>query len=264
MSDAERLIATAKKEIGYLEKKTNSQLDDKTANAGMNNFTKYARDLDALKLYNGAKNGYAWCDMFVDWCFVKTFGFEEGMKITFQPTHNSYGASCAQSANYYKKAGHFYTNNPKIGDQIFFINKEGRVCHTGVVSNVDKNKVYTIEGNTSSDAGVVANGGSVNDKSYPINYSRIYGYGRPNYKNEEDEDMTLDAFKKLYAEMRKEWQDNDQHSYSVEALDWAVKNGIIQGNGTIDGKPNYMLADQMSREQMITILYRFAKLIGKA
>jgi hypothetical protein len=50
----ERLIATAKAEEGYLEKATNAQLDSKTANAGSNNWTKYARDLDNIgNIYNG-------------------------------------------------------------------------------------------------------------------------------------------------------------------------------------------------------------------
>ena len=42
---ASRLIEVAKREVGYIEKKTNSNLYDKTANAGANNFTKYAQDL---------------------------------------------------------------------------------------------------------------------------------------------------------------------------------------------------------------------------
>lgn len=39
-----KLIKTAEAEVGYLEKATNAQLDSKTANAGYNNYTKYARD----------------------------------------------------------------------------------------------------------------------------------------------------------------------------------------------------------------------------
>ena len=50
-SQIEKLLLTAQAEINYLEKKTNSQLDDKTANAGDNNFTKYARDLDNISGY---------------------------------------------------------------------------------------------------------------------------------------------------------------------------------------------------------------------
>ena len=43
---ASAVIKTAIAEIGYKEKRTNAQLDDKTANAGGGNYTKYARDFD--------------------------------------------------------------------------------------------------------------------------------------------------------------------------------------------------------------------------
>ena len=47
MKAIDKLIATAEAEIGYLEKKSNKDLDDKTANAGSSNYTKYNRDLKA-------------------------------------------------------------------------------------------------------------------------------------------------------------------------------------------------------------------------
>lgn len=182
MSAVERLIATARAEVGYLEKATNSNLDDKTANAGNNNWTKYARDLDNLgNIYNGKKNGYAWCDMFVDWCFIKTFGVELAMKLLCQ-AYNGAGAGCTYSAQYYKNKGQFYKSNPKPGDQIFFTNDGGASSsHTGIVVAVDSSRVYTIEGNTSSATGVVANGGCVREKSYSLSYANIYGYGRPDW-----------------------------------------------------------------------------------
>ena len=41
--------------------------------------------------------------------------------------------------------------------------------------------------------------------------------------------------------------------------------GLITGNGTeIDGEPNCMWEDVLTREQFATVLYRFAKIIGKA
>ena len=83
--DANKVIQIAENEIGYLEKRTNAKLDDKTANAGDKNYTKYARDLDALGFYNGRKNGFAWCDIFVDWCFVQAYGLEAALKLTNQP-----------------------------------------------------------------------------------------------------------------------------------------------------------------------------------
>ena len=65
----ENLIAIARNELGYKEKASNSNLDSKTANAGHNNYQKFGRDLHNAGYYNGNKNGYAWCDQFVDWCF---------------------------------------------------------------------------------------------------------------------------------------------------------------------------------------------------
>lgn len=166
MTAVARLLQTARNEIGYLEKATNSNLDDKTENAGSNNYTKYARDLDKLGVYNFPKNGYAWCDMFVDWCFVTTFGVETAWKMTNQPMGGC-GAGCTYSAQYYKNMGRFFTSNPQPGDQIFFKDGNG-MEHTGLVEKVQNGRVYTIEGNTSSLAGVVPNGGAVRDKSYSL------------------------------------------------------------------------------------------------
>lgn len=180
-----QLIAIARAEVGYLEKKTNSKLDSKTANAGYNNYTKYARDLFNAGYYNGNKNGYAWCDVFVDWCHWIASGKDskEAQRMICQT--GLYGAGCAQSAQYYKNQNRLF-KDPKPGDQIFFWNSgKTSIAHTGIVKKVDKTYVYTIEGNTSSKSGVVANGGAVEEKKYKLNYSRIYRYGRPYYAEEE-------------------------------------------------------------------------------
>lgn len=179
MATAKELIKIATEEIGYLEKATNAWLDSKTDNAGSGNFTKYARDLDAIPgFYNGRKNGFAWCDVFVDWCFVKAFGVDKAKELLCQP-EKSLGAGCSYSMNYYSSKGQLHTK-PKVGDQIFFKNGT-TITHTGIVCGVDSTYVHTIEGNTSSASGVVANGGSVRKKKYKLSYSNIAGYGRPNY-----------------------------------------------------------------------------------
>ena len=181
MSAVNKLLSVAEAEVGYLEKETNKNLNSKTANAGDENYTKYANDFDKVytSFYNGKKNGFAWCDMFVDWCFVKAFGEALALKLLGQPK-KSCGAGCKFSADYFKKIKRFYTS-PAVGDQIFFENSSGEPCHTGLVYKVDATYVYTIEGNTSSAAGVVANGGSVEKKKYKKTYASIYGYGRPDY-----------------------------------------------------------------------------------
>ena len=84
-----------------------------------------------------------------------------------------------------------------------------------------------------------------------------------NNNKEEDDDMDVVRFKELWGEMRKELQDNDSSKYSEEARVWATSTGLIAGNGeVIDGEPNYMWADILTREQFVTVLYRFAKKMG--
>ena len=107
---ASKVITVAMNEVGYLEKRTNAQLYDKTANAGTNNYTKYANDIDTKypNFYNSKKNGYAWCDVFVDWCFIQAFGVDNAKKLLNQPD-KSLGAGCGYSANYFKQIGRFFT-----------------------------------------------------------------------------------------------------------------------------------------------------------
>lgn len=185
MTEKEKVINIALAEVGYVEKETNSNLDDKTANAGDENFTKYARDLDNLSFYNGKKNGYDWCDIFVDWCFVKAFGVDRALELLCQP-RKSTGAGCGFSKNFYKNKGQLY-DKPEVGDQIFFENSEG-VYHTGIVYKVENNKVYTVEGNTRKN-----NSGAYNEvckKEYSIDSNYIGGYGRPKYKDNVAESTT--------------------------------------------------------------------------
>ena len=183
MFDRQRVIDIALAEVGYLEKETTAQLDDKTANAGDENRTKYARDLDAVKFYNGKKQGVAWCDTFVDWSFYTAYGLEAALKLTCQAL-GSAGAGCRYSRSYYKKKGQLF-DTPEPGDQVFFWPKDrsdpNKVQHTGLVYAVDDTYVYTVEGNTSGANGVVWNGGGVCKKKYKLNYNRLAGFGRPDW-----------------------------------------------------------------------------------
>ena len=172
-------VMVALGEVGYLEKQTPHQLDEKHANPGDENYTKYARDMAAHPgFYWGNKQGLPWCDVFVDWCFVQAYGVIAGRKLLCQPILSK-GAGCRYSYGYYQEAGRL-AKEPQEGDQIFF-QREGKICHTGLVTEVDDSRVYTVEGNTSGEAGIVANGGCVAQKSYDIHDLGIAGYGRPDY-----------------------------------------------------------------------------------
>ena len=143
---AEQVLEIARNEIGYKEKETNSQLDNKTANAGDENYTKYARDLAQAGYYQASKQGFEWCDMFHDWIHYIAAGrnADEAQKVICQS--GPYGAGCGFSAQYFKDAGRFYTSNPQPGDQIFF----NKYAHTGIVEKVENGIITTIEGNSNN------------------------------------------------------------------------------------------------------------------
>ncbi len=135
-----RFIALLRQEIGYYEKRSNAYLDDKTANAGSNNYTKYARDLANAGYYQASKQGFDWCDVFYDWVFLQLCGgdAEEAQRRTCQS--GPYGAGVDWSASYYKQAGRFHTSNPMPGDQVFF----NDYAHTGAFEEGTQTQTITI------------------------------------------------------------------------------------------------------------------------
>lgn len=232
MKAAEKLIQVAEQEVGYLEKKSNKDLDHKTANAGSNNFTKYARDLYP------ALQGQAWCDMFVDWCFVQAFGKVKAQQLI----GGGFSAYTPTSAQYYKNKGQYHKSNPQPGDQIFFKNSV-RICHTGIVYKVVGSKVYTIEGNTSAGAAVIPNGGAVCRREYPLTAAGIDGYGRPDWSLVEAPKYIvgwyLDANGWWYADttdtyLKSCWKVINGHKYYFSAEGYAAT-----GWQEIDGKWYY-------------------------
>ncbi len=207
-------------------KRAHADLDDPTANSGSANFTKYARDIDEKwpRWYNGKKNGYAWCDVYCDWCFLTAFGYERALALTCQPERSA-GAGCTFSLGYYKAKGQFHTSGPKAGDQIFFGTSLSNATHTGIVEKVGGGKVYTVEGNTSD---------QVARRSYSLTDSSILGYGRPAYDAEETgADTSVPASK--YYRVRKSWADKASQigAYTV------FKNAV----NAVDANPGYAAFD---------------------
>ena len=187
MTAIDKLIATAEAEIGYLEKKSNKDLDSKTANAGSKNYTKYNRDMKAWAKSAGIKD--QWCQNFVDWCFVKAFGLDMAKKLIYTFTnYTPTGSGAFKKRGRYIKRG---SGKPKPGDVIYFYSSaKGRIGHVGIVYKVSGNKVYTIEGNTSGASSLVTNGGGVKKKSYSMSSTYIDGYGSVDYSALEGIDYT--------------------------------------------------------------------------
>jgi len=150
-SELEKVIEVAKGEIGYLEKRSNSQLDSKTANAGDRNYVKYW----AVK---PEWNGSYWCAAFICWVFQTALGKERAKQLL---KHYPY-VYCPTLAGLFTKY-----STPKVGDIVIFW-KNGAYAHTGLVIAVNGNTFTTIEGNTSGASTVVPNGGGVCQKTYKL------------------------------------------------------------------------------------------------
>ena len=118
------------------------------------NITKYGKWFGA--------DGNEWCAMFVAWCAYKA-----GILYTLVPRFGY----CEDAYNWYKSRGKYRERQsgyiPKPGDVILFHN--GRLFnHSGIVERVEKNIIYTIEGNVSD---------SVRRGIHDISESKIHGYG---------------------------------------------------------------------------------------
>ena len=207
---AEKVLAVARGELGNTESPAGS------------NRTKYGKWFGL--------DGYAWCMMFVMWCFEQVGALKLLPKRT---------ASCGALMNAAKKAGQWVTKDYRPGDVVIYDFPGGAATdHTGIIEKVTLTGVVAIEGNTSQ-AGSQSNGGMVCRKTRP--YSQIVGVVRPNYK-QEDKRM-----------------DNTPSPAHKEGVEWAKKNGILTGDAAGDLK----LTEPVTRQQLCTMLYRFARKTGK-
>lgn len=171
MNNVQKVLNVAESEKGYLEKKNQKDLYDKTANSGKNNYTKYWADLAP------GMQGQPWCQAFVIWCFKQAYR-KDARKLLC--VDNSWSYYTPTASGYFKQKGQWFSKDPKPGDIVYFKNST-RICHVGIVKAVSANQLITIEGNTSGASGVIANGGGVCEKTYDLSNNRIAGYGRPLY-----------------------------------------------------------------------------------
>ena len=170
---------------------------------------------------------YPWCMAFVQWVFAQA-----GVKLPLRT------ASCGALMNAAKKAGQWVTKDYRPGDVVIYDFPGGAATdHTGIVEKVTASGVAAIEGNTSQ-SGSQSNGGQVCRKTRPA--GQIVGAVRPRFE-EEETDM-----------------DNVPSPAHQEGVEWAKEMGILTGDGSGDLK----LTEPVTRQQMCTMLYRFAKKKG--
>lgn len=131
--------------------------------------------------YTGKADGANWCATFVSWC-----ADQAGILNTAIPKFQS----CDAGVKWFKDKNQFdYVSRygggglPARGKIIFFCKgNKNDSTHVGIVTKVEGNKVYTVEGNTSN---------TVKERSYDTNNSRILGYASPNYPSTGSTNQTL-------------------------------------------------------------------------
>lgn len=115
-----------------------------------------------------------WCACFVSWCANECGYIDSGVIPKFS------GCTSGGMA-WFKEHGQWQERDyiPNPGDIIFFdwanCPTPGDADHVGIVERVEDGRVFSIEGNTGDGGNVCL------QKSYPIGYSEIRGYGVPQY-----------------------------------------------------------------------------------
>ena len=116
-----------------------------------------------------------WCACFVSWCANECGYIDIGVIPKF--------AGCVNGVSWFKERGQWADGSfePAPGMIIFFDwdapdgtsgPQDGLSDHVGIVQKVEDGRVYTVEGNS---------GDSCRQKSYPLGYYEILGYGIPAY-----------------------------------------------------------------------------------
>ena len=166
---------------------------------------------------------YPWCMAFVQWCFAQA-----GQTLPCKT------ASCSALLNFYhQNFPECVKAKPNAGDIVIYT-----FGHTGIVESVSSGEFTAIEGNTSI-AGSQSNGGEVCRKTRKL-YTAA-AFIRPEYAKEGP---------KL---------DNKPSPAHEKGVQWAVQNGILNGNQQGD----LMLSQPVTRQQLCTILYNYHRKFGK-
>ena len=181
------LIQEAGRWVGYCGKTKNVDLDDPTALPG-GLYTCFARDLwmngNSEHYYNGNKNGFSYCCVFVDSMFYYAADRNKDAAVAVKPT-GSLGAGVKWSKGYMED---LIVEDPHPGDIVFF-RSGGELTHTGIVIDVTDTTVTTIEGNINGPTYKHV----VGEKTYKRTDSYIDSYARPRYSDERT--VTIPAWK---------------------------------------------------------------------
>lgn len=115
----------------------------------------------------GLGQGYSWCMAYMYWCFSKA---AKELKIDCPVPKTGGVLECLRLAK------PFVITSPKVGSQFIMDFGSGK-GHTGIVTAISADRVYTIEGNTSADpsyAGEDRDGNGVFERNRKRNTIKAY------------------------------------------------------------------------------------------
>lgn len=142
-------------------------------------------------------------------------------------------ASCSALRASAQSAGMWVTGNYRPGDIVIYDwGKDGKPDHCGIIETVGGSSVVAIEGNTA--IGNDSNGGEVMRRTRTL--TQMIGAVRPVYEEASMETQEVQT-----------------------AQEWAQNAGIMTGYA--DGQMH--LDNTVTRRQLLLVLYRFARWLGK-
>ena len=174
-NDRNNILRIAVSQLGYHEGNSPEDFDGMNTE-GSENYIEYGR----LLVPNWNDNSYDWCACFVNWCLNQARFDKASSEISCR----NWVSELTDMNMYQRSKAHGGTYTPKPADFIFF-NWDGIASpanHIGFVLYTTETHVYTIEGNSKDD--------NVSIRSYPLNDSRVIGYGTPPY--DEGDETTVD------------------------------------------------------------------------
>lgn len=182
MSKLQTLLTLAESQIGYPEKNDSKHLDSFIL-YGTNNYTKYARDLNAIGL--PGCQGQPWCGVYQMWLEYKNSNKNHALAQLGPTFYN-----CFSTMNWAKKNNRWLakTATPKPGYRVIF-NQSHIALVTKVTGTYNNGNIYTNEGNTSNGSSINRDGGRVCNKFYPRSHGSILGYVIVNYEDADNVDI---------------------------------------------------------------------------
>lgn len=208
----QEVIRAAYMEVGYIGDNGASAMVPYKTN-------KFAYALDQAGIYNGKKNGYDWCAIFVDYVMLKACNFNVSAFIDLT-NHTTLGAGVKYAMRQYTYRSY---EQPEVGDEVFYYNESSaRWTHTGIVVEVFNTGFTTIEGNCSNSV-----------KRYANSFKKVgykFIFGRPDYEKA--------------AKFMNKLNDFEQ---------WAVDSGLFAGRS--DGE--FHFDDPITRGEIAIVLKRF-------